>query len=310
MPSVFVNPKVDYAFKIVFGSEQNEALLMSFLNAMLYKGESVITAVKIMNPYLPSEVETHKDTYVDVQAEINGQSFVLIEMQMLYSRAFFQRVLYNNAKRYSSHLVEGDPYTNLWPTISLIVADFVYNDEEPRPLTRFELRELESNLPYPAAKDFQIAVVELPKFQKPAKEAKSLADRWLFFLQNAKYLDEVPDEMAEVAEIDKAFRVAKRANLAQWELMAIDRRERDEAQRKRDKELAEEEFALALQQERQKGLQKGIEEGMDIGREEQKSQIVRQMLERGLDVEKIAWLTAVPLETIRRIADETQNGSA
>ncbi len=33
----FINPKIDYAFKKIFGSEQSKDILISFLNALLYK---------------------------------------------------------------------------------------------------------------------------------------------------------------------------------------------------------------------------------------------------------------------------------
>ncbi len=35
----FISPKIDYAFKKIFGSEQSQDILISFLNAIIYKGE-------------------------------------------------------------------------------------------------------------------------------------------------------------------------------------------------------------------------------------------------------------------------------
>jgi len=78
MTPVFINPKIDYAFKMIFGREEHKSLLISFLNAMIYDGEPTVTAVDILNPYLPSAVETHKDTYVDIQAVLQDGSIVLI----------------------------------------------------------------------------------------------------------------------------------------------------------------------------------------------------------------------------------------
>ncbi len=39
----FINPKTDFAFKKIFGSEQSKEILISFLNAMLYEGEDTIS---------------------------------------------------------------------------------------------------------------------------------------------------------------------------------------------------------------------------------------------------------------------------
>ncbi|MEQ8963516.1 MAG: PD-(D/E)XK nuclease family transposase, partial [Coleofasciculus sp. C2-GNP5-27] len=47
----FINPKVDYAFKKIFGSEQSKEILISILNAIIYDGETVIQSLTISNPY-------------------------------------------------------------------------------------------------------------------------------------------------------------------------------------------------------------------------------------------------------------------
>ncbi|EDX73310.1 conserved hypothetical protein [Coleofasciculus chthonoplastes PCC 7420] len=52
----FISPKVDYAFKKIFGSEQSKEILISFLNAIIYAGESVIKSLTIVNPYNPGQV--------------------------------------------------------------------------------------------------------------------------------------------------------------------------------------------------------------------------------------------------------------
>jgi predicted transposase/invertase (TIGR01784 family) len=36
MTRVFINPKTDFAFKKIFGSEQSKDILISFLNAIVY----------------------------------------------------------------------------------------------------------------------------------------------------------------------------------------------------------------------------------------------------------------------------------
>jgi len=274
MTPVFINPKIDYAFKIIFGREENKPLLISFLNAMIYEGEPTITAVEILNPYLPSAVETHKDTYVDIQAMLDDGSIVLIEMQMSRTRAFFKRVLFNTAKRYSSHLIEGESYTNLVPVISLIVANFVYNEAQTRLLTRFKLQEVVEQFPYPAADDFQIVVAELPKFKKTLAEANGLIDEWLFFLQHASVLQEVP-QMIRTKEVLRAFDVAKRINLTQLELDNLERRKLDALAAEQELEMtAQESWELG----REEGIDIGREEGIDIGREEGRLQAMQDMI--------------------------------
>ena len=35
----FISPKIDYAFKKIFGSEESKEILISFLNAIIYDGK-------------------------------------------------------------------------------------------------------------------------------------------------------------------------------------------------------------------------------------------------------------------------------
>ncbi|NET74320.1 MAG: Rpn family recombination-promoting nuclease/putative transposase, partial [Sphaerospermopsis sp. SIO1G2] len=272
----------------------------SFLNAMLYKGEPVIQQAEILNPYLPRQVSSLKDSYVDVQAVLDDGSLVLIEMQTSHTPAFFKRVLYNTAKRYSEHLPQGEPYTQLIPVISLIVADFVYRERPTRPLSAFKLQEIEAHFPYPAADDFQIVIAELPKFTKEADDIDSLADEWLFFMQNAKTLREVPPTMQKTREIEAAFEIARRINFEALELLEIDRRERDQA-------TAQLQLELSFSEGVNIGREEGREEGIGIGREEGRRrtrQMVLQMLGLGLPLEQIAQIAEMTVAEIQQIERE------
>ena len=46
----FINPKTDYAFKKIFGSAESKDILISFLNALIYEGNSTIEDLEIINP--------------------------------------------------------------------------------------------------------------------------------------------------------------------------------------------------------------------------------------------------------------------
>ncbi|MEY3867750.1 MAG: hypothetical protein RLZZ338_1641, partial [Cyanobacteriota bacterium] len=120
----FINPKTDFAFKKIFGSEQSKDILISFLNGMLYEGKSVILDLEIVNPYQVPRIRGIKDTYLDVKAKITGDKTVIIEMQVLNVEGFEKRILYNASKAYSIQLETGEDYTLLNPVIALTITDF------------------------------------------------------------------------------------------------------------------------------------------------------------------------------------------
>jgi predicted transposase/invertase (TIGR01784 family) len=84
----FISPKTDFAFKKIFGSEQSHDVLISFLNAMLYDGQSRISQLEILNPYLAPRIRGVKDTYLDVKAKLDNGTSVIIEMQVLNIEGF------------------------------------------------------------------------------------------------------------------------------------------------------------------------------------------------------------------------------
>ncbi len=47
----FISPKIDYAFKKIFGSDASQDILISFLNAPLYKGKNKIKSWEIIDSY-------------------------------------------------------------------------------------------------------------------------------------------------------------------------------------------------------------------------------------------------------------------
>ena len=85
---IFINPKIDFAFKKIFGSEDSKDILISFLNALVYEAQPIIQDLEIINPYLAPKIRGVKETYLDIKAKIcdaesGEERTVIIEMQVL-----------------------------------------------------------------------------------------------------------------------------------------------------------------------------------------------------------------------------------
>jgi predicted transposase/invertase (TIGR01784 family) len=141
LPMIFINPKTDFAFKKIFGSEQSQEILVSFLNGILYGGDAVVKSVDMLNPYQAPKIRGMKDTFLDVKATISTGETVIIEMQVLNVEGFEQRVLDNAAKAYSTQLSVGDDYTLLNPVIALTITDFEMFPDLDAVISRFVLKE-------------------------------------------------------------------------------------------------------------------------------------------------------------------------
>jgi predicted transposase/invertase (TIGR01784 family) len=220
----FINPKTDFAFKKIFGDEQNRDILISFLNAILYQGNSAIESLEILNPYQPPKIRGVKDTYLDIRAKLNNEQTVIIEMQVLNVEGFEKRILYNAAKAYSIQLDTGADYTLLNPVIALTITDFEMFPNLDKVISNFILKEKDFLVDY-LIYDIELVFVELPKFGKKLEELETLTDKWIYFLKNAKSLKLVPEQMEEVPAIQKAFGVANRVGLTREELEDLEHQE-------------------------------------------------------------------------------------
>ncbi len=212
---IFINPKTDFAFKKIFGSEQSHGILVSFLNGLLYEGQPTIQNLIILNPYQAPRIRGVKDTYLDVKAKLVTGETVIIEMQVLNIAGFEKRILSNAAKAYSIQLRAGEGYPSLDPVIAL--TDFVMFPELETVISRFILKEKTYLIDY-LINDLELVFVELPKFQRSLEELNTLTDKWIYFLSYATDLRTIPPSMDDVDEIQQAFAMANLAMLSPEEL--------------------------------------------------------------------------------------------
>ena len=221
---MFINPKTDFAFKKIFGSQQSTDILISFLNAILYNGQDTIVDLEIIDPYQSSRIKGMKDSFLDVKATLNNKTTVIVEMQVLNVVGFEKRILYNAAKFYATQLDIGDDYTLLNSVIALTIADFNMFPESSQVISSFTLRERKEMRSY--CDDFELVFVELPKFKKSLEALGSLSDKWIYFLRNANKLQSVPISMEQEPAIQHAFRVAEQSQLTRDELETLEQQSR------------------------------------------------------------------------------------
>jgi predicted transposase/invertase (TIGR01784 family) len=284
----FINPKTDYAFKKIFGSEQSHDILISFLNAILYDGNIVINDLEILNPYLAPRIRGVKATYLDVKAHLDNGTTVIIEMQVLNIEGFEKRILYNAAKAYSTQLGVGQDYNLLDPVIALTITDFEMFPEINQLISRFILKEKDFLVDYPIY-DIELVFVELPKFDKKVDRLETLADKWLYFLKCARQLDVVPESMNLVPEIKQAFDMANEVNLSPEQIEDMEMQE-----------MFIHDQRNAIKKALNQGRQEGLEEGVEQGKVAAKLEMARKLLDV-LDDEAISRASGLSVAEIAQL---------
>ena len=67
-PMSLYNPRIDFAFKKLFGSEANQDILLAFINSIL-NTDPPIEQIQRLNPYQPGSLPRDKTVILDVRAQ-------------------------------------------------------------------------------------------------------------------------------------------------------------------------------------------------------------------------------------------------
>ena len=128
----YLDPKADLTFKKVFGEHPD--LVISLLNALLPldKPEEEVQSIEYLPAELVPDNPLRKNSIVDVRCkDARGRQFI-VEMQMVWSKEFQNRVLFNASKAYVRQLDKSNDYDLLQPVYSLnLVNDIFEPDMEP-----------------------------------------------------------------------------------------------------------------------------------------------------------------------------------
>jgi predicted transposase/invertase (TIGR01784 family) len=195
----FADPKTDFVFKRIFGSEQHKDVLVAFLNDMLGLDEAHrIVRVELLSPEQRPAVAEMKLSIVDVKCTDARGVIYVVEMQVLQVEGFEKRVVYNVAKAYVNQIAQGDGYPNLNDVVGITICDFaLWPDTEARRLpmlTRWRMTEQQTG-----AKELgqiQLVVLELPKYDV-SRPPQSVVEKWAYFFREADNLTMVPEVLAE-----------------------------------------------------------------------------------------------------------------
>jgi predicted transposase/invertase (TIGR01784 family) len=146
------------------------------------------------------------------------------------------------------------------------------------------LKEKDYLIDYPIY-DIELIFVELPKFKKQLSELKFINDKWLYFLTESRSLVQVPEIMAEVPEIKKAFYIANQANLSLDEL---------EDQEKSEIFIQDQRGAIT------KAIKDGLQQGIHQGIQQNKLEMARKMLNL-IDDQVICQITGLSITELEAL---------
>ncbi|CAO5675435.1 MAG: hypothetical protein NEHIOOID_00528 [Holosporales bacterium] len=306
MLTKYLDPKNDYAFKRIFGTEKNKAILIRFLNDVLsFKEGQPIVDITYLKTVQDPEISSKKTSVVDILCTDQLKNQYVVEMQVANEKGFVKRAQYYAAKAYCNQANVGAKYFNLKEVIFLAITKFeMFPDKEDFKSDHIILdrKTYEHDL-----KDFSFTFLELPKFNKTQENLETVSDKWMYFFKYAP--DTEPEMIQRICEdndvLKRAFQELDRAYWTEEELLTY------EAALKKERDL-EAAFELQFDNGMAKGMEigkaEGIAEGVEIGKAEgmaegerkAKLETAKNLESMGLSLEQIAAATGLTLDELKK----------
>ena len=276
------DPKEDFIFKMIFGSEENKSILISLLNSIL-KERPYIKDVKLENNEISKIFKDSKSSRLDILAvDDNGIKYD-IEMQCRKTKDIPNRAVYYASKLFTKDLKENDDYNKSRVISIWIFAENVTNRKSAisEALMTFQPNKDDD---YEILTDnIRIIYLELRKYLINSYNYNDKLTKWVDFLTNPIKLDR---NTVEDKDIEKAIKTLDYISTNDEERLIIDKIIEGRNDFYSAKNIAREE---------------GREEGREKGLKEKSIEIAKNMLKEGLDVNLISKLSGLSVKEIEEL---------
>lgn len=277
----FIDPRIDYAFKLIFGTPGNEDLLLLLVRAIL--PDKHIVSVSLESQEQVGLRKDARDSVVDVKCTTEAGDLLIIEMQVKPQDDFGDRMVFYSSFPISNLIHKGVIDSYRLTSIYLIgITNFIIPDVQANEdmINFYSIQNVKVHGAV-LSRHVHYVTVELPKLTKNLAEAKESNELILYTIKHMGEMKEMPEEYAG-SGLEKMFGLSNFANMTeaeQYEYLARFKRECDEKSSRR--------YARDL----------GIAEGKAEG----KAEDARKMKELGIEPSVIQQVTGLSPEQIQAL---------
>ena len=300
----YINPYTDFAFKLLFGTELNKELLISFLNALLH-GEEHIKEITYLNSEHLGTQERDRRAVFDIYCENEQGEKFLVEMQKGEQAFFKDRSIYYATFPIREQAIKGSEWNyQLKAVYTVAILNFVFDDKDDD-YFHHEVKLVDMRTKKVFYDKLTFIYLEMPKFNKTEYELETMFDKWMFVLRNLSRLMERPVALQERI-FERLFKAAEIANFDRRELIEYE----DSLKNYRDwysvVSTAEQKgiqkgIQEGIEKGIQKGIEKGIQKGIQEGEKKKQYEIARNLKSLGIAPDIIAKTTEMTLKEIAEL---------
>ena len=299
-----LKPKNDVVFQSLF-NQKNEKITKAFIEDLL---EEKIEKIIINDTKeLYREKPEDKLGILDLEAEINEEKKIDVEIQLIEKESFAERLLYYYSKLYGNEIKRGKAYDSYKKVVIIAILDFDLEITKgiEKMETKWRIRG-DENTKLILTDGLEIHIIELSKIKREYKNNKENRKvQWMMFLDNPN-----TEEVEEIMEENKEIREA---------VVEVHKMSKDEKLRKlaelREKAIMDEKEIYSTGYHKGEksgygkgkidgeklGYSKGKSEGEKSGYDKGKMEVAKILKEKGMSKEEISEITKLTLEELKGI---------
>ena len=288
----YINPYADFGFKLLFGTAMNKELLISFLNALLFKEETVKDVTYLNAEHLDTQ-EYDRRAVFDVYCENEKGEKFLVEMQRGEQQFFKDRSVYYATFPIREQSQRGKWDYELKAVYIIGILNFTFNDTDGD-YFHHEVKLVDLYTHKVFYDKLAFIYLGMPKFNKKEDELESMFDKWLFVLRNLSSLFERPRALQNRV-FDRLFEAAEIAKFNPKELGEY----WESLKNFRDwYSVMSTQLKKGHEEGLKEGIEKGLKEGLEQGRKEECFKNAKKMKQAGIAFDVIAQVTGLSIGEI------------
>ncbi|UTC75838.1 PD-(D/E)XK nuclease family transposase [Treponema sp. OMZ 792] len=281
----------DYAFKRVFGVEENKDVLQDLLECILDIPPESIAALELLDKEFHKDSISDKSGILDVKLSLKNNTIIDIEIQNRWNSEFVQRTIFYWAKMYTENLKTGEVYTKLPKciTINIVGEGFDLNN-----LIHSEYNVVEKHLNDKLSDELEIHFLNLAKVKEQEEhieydEKKKKLYNWLMFIKtdSQEVRDMLAQESSMMAKANATINIMEMSPKEKWLYENRMKYEHDKASWKH----------IGYQE----GVTQGIQKGFADGAYQNKLETAKLLKQLGDSSQKIEQVTGLSKEEIEKL---------
>ena len=269
----------DYAFKRVFGVEENKDVLQDLLECILDIPPENIAGLELLDKELHKDSISDKTGVLDVKLRLKNNTIIDIEIQNRWNSEFVQRTIFYWAKMYTENLKTNEVYTKLPKCITINIVGESFNLNS---LIHSEYNVVEKHINDRLSDELEIHFLNLAKVKEQQEsfeqdEKKKKLYNWLKFIKtdNPEVRKMLAQESPMMTKANATINIMEMSPKEKWLYENRMKYEHDKASWKHV------------------GYQEGVHQN--------KLETAKNLLAMNFPIENIAQATGLSLEEIKKL---------